>query len=221
MAGVYPGRLVLRCPPGRAIPCRAGSNIRHLVNSSCHPGGLCVRFFQCVICSVWFGIPVRRGRSRVTCGEQCRLAHRKIAYGGPDSETEKCGKDNCDRPLRAKGLCNMHYKAVLRAEGRIKPSVWDDRRKNNYHARRARKASSAVPGEVVTIDFLMDRDDCVCGICGLHVDRSEEYPSPLSPSIDHVIPLARGGAHSLSNCQPAHLSCNVSKGDRVSPSLAL
>ena len=33
----------------------------------------------------------------------------------------------------------------------------------------------------------------VCGICGKPVDFSQRYPSPLSPCIDHIIPIARGG----------------------------
>lgn len=37
----------------------------------------------------------------------------------------------------------------------------------------------------------------------------------MSPSIDHVIPLSRGGAHAMGNVQSAHLRCNSSKGDKL------
>ena len=33
----------------------------------------------------------------------------------------------------------------------------------------------------------------VCGICGKPVDFSLKYPHPLSPCIDHIIPIAKGG----------------------------
>lgn len=33
----------------------------------------------------------------------------------------------------------------------------------------------------------------VCGICGKPVDKSLRYPHPLSPCIDHIIPVAKGG----------------------------
>ena len=29
----------------------------------------------------------------------------------------------------------------------------------------------------------------ICGICGKEVDFSQKYPSPLSPCIDHIIPI--------------------------------
>ena len=33
----------------------------------------------------------------------------------------------------------------------------------------------------------------VCGICGKPVDFSYKFPHPLSPCIDHIIPVAKGG----------------------------
>ena len=45
----------------------------------------------------------------------------------------------------------------------------------------------------------------VCGICGKPVDMSIRYPHPLSPTIDHIIPIAKGGHPSaLENLQLAH-----------------
>lgn len=34
-------------------------------------------------------------------------------------------------------------------------------------------------------------------------------------SVDHIVPLARGGSHSADNVQSAHLLCNLRKGARV------
>jgi 5-methylcytosine-specific restriction endonuclease McrA len=34
-------------------------------------------------------------------------------------------------------------------------------------------------------------------------------------SIDHIVPIARGGEHEWDNVQPAHLGCNIQKNDRV------
>ena len=33
----------------------------------------------------------------------------------------------------------------------------------------------------------------VCGICGKPVDFRLKFPHPLSPCIDHIIPVAKGG----------------------------
>jgi 5-methylcytosine-specific restriction protein A len=45
----------------------------------------------------------------------------------------------------------------------------------------------------------------ICWICGL----------PGADSVDHVIPIARGGTNDESNLKPAHMfPCNRSKSDR-------
>lgn len=56
----------------------------------------------------------------------------------------------------------------------------------------------------------------VCGICGRPVDKSLKFPHPLSPVIDHIIPIAKGGHPSdLSNLQLAHWTCNRQKSDKI------
>ncbi|MCC8181537.1 MAG: HNH endonuclease [Clostridiales bacterium] len=56
----------------------------------------------------------------------------------------------------------------------------------------------------------------VCGICGRPVDFRLKYPHPLSPCIDHIIPIAKGGHPSdLDNLQLAHWTCNRQKSDKL------
>ena len=56
----------------------------------------------------------------------------------------------------------------------------------------------------------------VCGICGKPVDFSLKYPHPLSPCIDHIIPIAKGGHPSdIENLQLAHWCCNRQKSDKL------
>ena len=56
----------------------------------------------------------------------------------------------------------------------------------------------------------------VCGICGKPVDMSLKYPHPLSPCIDHIIPVAKGGHLSdIDNLQLAHWTCNRQKSDKL------
>lgn len=56
----------------------------------------------------------------------------------------------------------------------------------------------------------------VCGICGQPVDKTLKPPHPLSPVIDHIIPISKGGHPSdLKNLQLAHWQCNRQKSDKL------
>lgn len=56
---------------------------------------------------------------------------------------------------------------------------------------------------------VLERDGYVCGICGENIAEGDV-------SIDHIIPITRGGGDNIENLQPAHKSCNSRKGNRVS-----
>ena len=54
----------------------------------------------------------------------------------------------------------------------------------------------------------------ICGICGQPVDKTLKYPDPMSATVDHIIPINRGGhPSSIDNLQLAHFRCNRLKSD--------
>lgn len=75
------------------------------------------------------------------------------------------------------------------------------------HARR-RGARSLVAVRRLAVFF---RDEWVCGICSDIIDPGLPHPHPFSVSLDHIVPVSRGGVHSMDNCQAAHLRCNLRK----------
>lgn len=72
------------------------------------------------------------------------------------------------------------------------------------HETRARK--SGVDYDIVDLRIVYEYHKGLCGICGLSVSL-EEF------TIDHVVPICKGGPHLFKNLQLAHLGCNCSKGD--------
>lgn len=160
----------------------------------------------CPQCSETFS-PSRSARQKF-CSPRCSSAWFRGREGGC------CSEMGCDRPVRAKGVCNMHYKRILRAEGRIKDKNWTPKRRAAWKARYA-LTRGAPDAEKFDYREIYDRDGWVCGICSEPVDPDLAWPDPLSVSLDHVIPVSRGGRHVRENAQCAHLTCNVRKLDRV------
>lgn len=62
----------------------------------------------------------------------------------------------------------------------------------------------------------------ICGICGQPVDFTLKFPHPLSPTVDHILPIAKGGHPSdIDNLQLAHFYCNRQKSDRIEPMVSV
>lgn len=155
--------------------------------------------------------------------EQCRAwkAHSHLEYTrrrlDGEYNTPTCIIDACDRlAVASRGMCRMHYRRWERANGRaLSPSnAWSDTRRSNYHSRRAR-ANGASNGDKVLVAALIERDGLSCSSCSVLIDQQIAWPDPMSLSIDHTLPISRGGQHSLENTTLMHLRCNISKGARV------
>ena len=58
---------------------------------------------------------------------------------------------------------------------------------------------------------LYTRDAGCCQICGLPVHSEKGVDDYWDGTIDHILPLSKGGEHSMSNCQLAHRVCNSLK----------
>lgn len=76
--------------------------------------------------------------------------------------------------------------------------------------RRARLRS--VAWERFSNTEIFERDGWCCMLCGEPVDRSPDAHRHRSPSLDHRVPVARGGSHTRANVQCAHWICNSRKG---------
>lgn len=61
------------------------------------------------------------------------------------------------------------------------------------------------------------RDGWICQICHEKVDKKFKYPNPKSASLDHIIPLSKGGTHTYKNVQLAHFVCNITKFTNILP----
>lgn len=64
--------------------------------------------------------------------------------------------------------------------------------------------------------LLVLSEEHVCGICGDPVDKSLHFHHRMSATVDHIVPLALGGApFDRENVRLAHRSCNAQLGNRA------
>jgi 5-methylcytosine-specific restriction endonuclease McrA len=62
----------------------------------------------------------------------------------------------------------------------------------------------------------------ICWLCSERIDLTLRWPHRLSWSLDHVIPLARGGSLlDPANARPAHLACNCKRQDDPPPRIVV
>lgn len=178
------------------------------------------------------------------CSEACRVAayySKKRASGewsgyAPRSvvffrDCEECGRFYCARRsygFTCSRLCQMARQARLqreqyradpeaaRAQARAERAVASIEARMRHRARnQARRA--LVTGAAVEVFSPLDvyeRDAWTCGLCGAAILPELRFPDPGSVSLDHIVPLSKGGLHSLENSRAAHLHCNSSRGNR-------
>jgi hypothetical protein len=81
-----------------------------------------------------------------------------------------------------------------------------------------RRARMSAAGEIENLDplYILKRDGWRCYICGCATPRKLRGTcAPNSPQVDHVIPLARGGAHTEANVRCICRACNIAKSDSL------
>jgi 5-methylcytosine-specific restriction endonuclease McrA len=100
------------------------------------------------------------------------------------------------------------------------------RRQRKKRAERARKRG--VRREPYTLAEIAARDRYRCGICiaegrsrQARIAMTKTVPHPKAPTIDHVVPLAKGGDDTRANIQLAHFGCNARKHTGGTQQLAL
>lgn len=127
-------------------------------------------------------------------------------YRPRNIEKNKCVVSGCQKIVRtATGLCRKHHHRAMTAKGQVEHALASI---EHTERRRFRKANAGV--FLVTKCDLMrlrSRQRNMCYIC------SKELI--IRPHIDHIIPLARGGRHSIGNLAISCAKCNLKKNDRL------
>lgn len=139
------------------------------------------------------------------CSTECRLQARREAnrkYRGPI-------KRSCI-------LCETPFVLEAREPTGRKGGAYDffcsdtcRRRANVAKVARRNALKKGTPdAERFTLDEIYVRDEATCHLCREHCSR-------IDATVDHLIPLIKGGPHTRANVKLAHRSCNSRKKDRL------
>lgn len=110
----------------------------------------------------------------------------------------------CNEPFKANHLKRIY--CSMDCSKRV------NSRMNETRRRRKLKENGEVDHSI-SLTKLIVNDGGVCKLCGDVVVIDEDTNSDHYPSIDHIIPVSKGGTHTWDNVQLAHRICNSLKGD--------
>lgn len=102
--------------------------------------------------------------------------------------------------------------ARYQGENRDKANAWNAayRRRNPGKSRehRAKRRALERAAAVGRIDYeaIIERDSMRCHLCGKKIRSHKDL------HFDHIVPLSKGGEHSMRNIACAHATCNLKKG---------
>lgn len=149
----------------------------------------------------------------------------------------ECTIEGCVRVKNARGFCSVHYYRWMRYGDPLATPVRQTSRPRQFAPRDCltcgsvfdpgdssvriycgrRCAASRRGGSVnrrAWVERLGERDGWVCHLCGLGVDRNLYWPNVEAGSVDHIIPVVKGGTDAPVNLALSHLTCNVARGAR-------
>jgi hypothetical protein len=189
----------------------------------------------------WCGITFHGDHARAKyCSEACHYAARskpetcsvhyftcpwcKNLYTSQRAGRKYCSSECAWRTLYPRYLvqprsnrcidCGAEYTQTHGRNQRCAPCV--NMRAEAIHQRskalRRQRQRTNGPSEVISRQFIYERDNWTCYLCGTSVDRHSSPLDPLYPTLDHVMPLALGGTHTADNLRLACRACNMAKG---------
>lgn len=167
-----------------------------------------------------------------TCGTQVkgRRGQRYCSRSCQPYELEKIARSTvafrcswCDR--EAHGVCAKGHSPVCSAECQSALSLyqrgwntspWRPGIQAQWTGKQRRQARITLTSDgPINRRAVFERDKWTCHLCDRTVARTKSVPHPRAATIDHLIPLALGGTHTLANVATACFECNTRKGVRA------
>lgn len=158
----------------------------------------------CECCNVVY--VARMDGAMALAHKYCKRCSRKNTMTGKRHTPKYRGCKRCGDVF--KGLAGAKYCSTCAED------VAKDIKRNIGRGFRKRAAYYGCYYEPVNRARIYERDGYRCYICGCAVVVSDKW-RPDMATLDHIIPLSRGGAHVHSNVKTCCSACNSSKSDKI------
>ena len=176
---------------------------------------------ECAWCSRWY---VKR-RKRICCSQDCTTARRRaLDLTRPNREERLEYKRRRARDVFVSVAvtnptvthrcveCGSTFTTNRYSSIRKFCSKACCQRAHHRTRRHLERAAERV-GEHFTVREIAARDRWVCHICHSRIpDKGSWTNEDDDPTIDHLVPLSRGGEHTRANVAIAHRLCNSRRG---------
>jgi len=167
-----------------------------------------VFFIKCDICLKTFAHNQSTAR---TCSQSCRSIRARKALVAKHV-TKQFACKNCG------ASCHKEYgsfRSVFCSDQCLKKYEKRTTRGRENHRRRARRFGAVY--QPIKPESVFKRDGWRCQMCGRSTPKRLRGTTDLkAPELDHRVPLALGGSHTLDNVQCSCRNCNILKGSRFS-----
>ncbi len=114
------------------------------------------------------------------------------------------------RILRLQSICSLECREVFKTEKALE---------SNYVSRaRSRALKYGVDfDQTITRKSVFEKDNGQCYLCKTEtqLENIKEGYQPKLSTVDHIVPISKGGSHTWENVRNCCLRCNITKHDRI------
>lgn len=174
---------------------------------------------ECAICGKSF--ETSQSAQKTCLSEECKTKYRKMAHKiRNDREKAKKPPRLIVYEMRECAECGE----IFTCDSVMANKFCSDKCRKKAQNRKTDKRIPKVQRvDKITLKRLYKRDKGICYICGRKCDwnswnvsdKGNKYPGNLYPTIEHVIPISKGGLDAWNNVRLAHWKCNLDKADGI------
>lgn len=165
----------------------------------------------------WCGVEFHAQKKRKYCSTRCAERHNYRAKHPKEVKTcAVCGKE-----FESYTSKNIYCSNECCRKANHKHERECGRRTANHRHRARMYGVAYEPG--ITLQKVYQRDKGICYLCGCKTSKADSWYTEdgyhvcgdTYPTIDHVIPMAKGGGHTWGNVRLACRQCNSIKSDHL------